>query len=643
MKRVSDDDIYAGSGSQFKRPYSSSRGDSYGQTQVPGGGGGGGGSVGGGAITSQKLGHNEAISFVNKIKKRFQSDEHVYKSFLDIINMYRKKHKDMGEVYSEVTTLFKDHRDLLLGHNTFLPKGYEITLDEDEAPPKKTVEFEEAMSFLNKIKKRFQSDEHVYISFLDMMIMYRREHKDMGEAYSEVATLFKDHRDLLEEFTRFLPDSSAAPSTQHAPDARNSLQRFSERSSMAPMMRQMQVDKTQGYRRKRLPSHDRERDLSVENPEMDDEKRMMNMHKKRRKRESKDKRINRDQDEREPDHTNAQQFLEKNKSVKKAEGFGLASDFSSKEDKDTLKNMYSQAISFSEKVKEKLNSADDYQAFLKCLHIFFTGGIINRNELQNLVTDLLGKHPDLMKEFNDFLERCENIDRFLAGVMSKKSLRSSKLEDKDKDKDKDKEQKREMDGAKEKERYREKKYMGKSIQELDLSDCKRCTPSYRLLPADYPIPTASQRSELGAQVLNDHWVSVSSGSEDYSFEHMCRNQYEESLFRCEDDRFELDMLLESVSSAAKRAEELYNNMNENKINMETLNRIEDYFTVQNLRCIERLYGNHGLDVIDILRKNPTRALPVILTRLKQKQEEWSRCRSDFNKVWAEIYSKIHLK
>jgi len=52
----------------------------------------------------------------------------------------------------------------------------------------------------------------------------------------------------------------------------------------------------------------------------------------------------------------------------------------------------------------------------------------------------------------------------------------------------------------------------------------------------YPIPSASQRSELGAQVLNDHWVSVTSGSEDYSFKHMRRNQFEESLFRCEDDR-----------------------------------------------------------------------------------------------------------
>ncbi|RRT65983.1 hypothetical protein B296_00010952 [Ensete ventricosum] len=63
----------------------------------------------------------------------------------------------------------------------------------------------------------------------------------------------------------------------------------------------------------------------------------------------------------------------------------------------------------------------------------------------------------------------------------------------------------------------------------------------------------------------------------------------------------------------------------------------------NLRCIERLYGDHGLDVMDVLQKNASLALPVILTRLKQKQEEWFRCRSDFNKVWAEIYAKNYHK
>lgn len=49
--------------------------------------------------------------------------------------------------------------------------------------------------------------------------------------------------------------------------------------------------------------------------------------------------------------------------------------------------------------------------------------------------------------------------------------------------------------------------------------------------------------EIGSQVLNDHWVSVTSGSEDYSFKHMRKNQYEESLFKCEDDRLVINVYL----------------------------------------------------------------------------------------------------
>ena len=46
-----------------------------------------------------------------------------------------------------VKELFKGNRDLILGFNNFLPKGYEIKLDE-----KKPVEFDEAINFVNKIK-----------------------------------------------------------------------------------------------------------------------------------------------------------------------------------------------------------------------------------------------------------------------------------------------------------------------------------------------------------------------------------------------------------------------------------------------------------------------------------------------------------
>lgn len=51
--------------------------------------------------------------------------------------------------------LFKGHNNLIFGFNTFLPKGYEITvIEEEDAPPKRSIEFEEAISFVNKIKAR---------------------------------------------------------------------------------------------------------------------------------------------------------------------------------------------------------------------------------------------------------------------------------------------------------------------------------------------------------------------------------------------------------------------------------------------------------------------------------------------------------
>lgn len=50
-----------------------------------------------------------------------------------------------------------------------------------------------------------------------------------------------------------------------------------------------------------------------------------------------------------------------------------------------------------------------------------------------------------------------------------------------------------------------------------------------------------------------------------------------------------------------------------------------------------------MEVLDTLRRNPGVSLPIILTRLKQKLEEWAQCRVDYNKVWAELYSKNHFK
>lgn len=49
-----------------------------------------------------------------------------------------------------------------------------------------------------------------------------------------------------------------------------------------------------------------------------------------------------------------------------------------------LAGVYGQEFAFCEKVKEKLRNTDDYQEFLKCLHIY-SKEIITRSELQCLV------------------------------------------------------------------------------------------------------------------------------------------------------------------------------------------------------------------------------------------------------------------
>ncbi|KAG2321569.1 hypothetical protein Bca52824_014782 [Brassica carinata] len=605
--------------------------------------------VGGGS--AQKLTTNDALAYLKAVKDKFQDKREKYDEFLEVMKDFKAQRVDTSGVILRVKELFKGNRELILGFNTFLPKGFEITLlpeEDDQPPPKKPVEFEEAISFVNKIKTRFQGDDRVYKSFLDILNMYRKENKSITEVYQEVAILFRDHHDLLVEFTHFLPDTSGTASTN---DPAKMSVRDRGIKSLPTMRDSDKKDRT-------------DRDLKAEHMDMDHERSLVKESKEdvRRIDKKSDYMDGRDRkgdgiDNRGLGHdSQKEQFLLSKKKLPlrddgspgvsnhAREGDKFRGDIATSSTYDDKGHV--QELAFVDRVKARLKISE-YQEFLRCLNLF-SKEIISQPELQSLVGDLIGVYPDLIEAFRVFLVQCEKNDGLLSGIVTKKSLWSdgkvpqpTKSQDKDTDREREKvERFRERDREKERlEKAAASQKWAKPINELDLSNCEQCTPSYRLLPKNYPIPIASQKMEIGSQVLNDHWVSVTSGSEDYSFKHMRKNQYEESLFRCEDDRFELDMLLESVNSATNRVEELLAKITSNELKTDTSFCIEDHLTALNIRCIERLYGDHGLDVLDLLKKNAYLALPVILTRLKQKQEEWIRCRSDFNKVWADIYTK----
>jgi paired amphipathic helix protein Sin3a len=53
--------------------------------------------------------------------------------------------------------------------------------------------------------------------------------------------------------------------------------------------------------------------------------------------------------------------------------------------------------------------------------------------------------------------------------------------------------------------------------------------------------------------------------------------------------------------------------------------------------IKKIYDNErGLEVIEALHNNPAIAVPVVLKRLKQKDEEWKRSQVCFFRVYFQF-------
>lgn len=144
-------------------------------------------------------------------------------------------------------------------------------------------------------------------------------------------------------------------------------------------------------------------------------------------------------------------------------------------------------------------------------------------------------------------------------------------------------------------------------------------------------------------MLNDVWVSVPTGSEDFTFKNMRKNQYEEVLFKCEDERYELDLVVELNCSAIRALEKF--TLEFEKLSEEEANnyKIKTPLDILHVRSIERLYGEKGAEIIEGLYANPVVAIPVILNRLKQKDQEWTNSRREWNKVWHEVTEKNYYK
>mmetsp|Transcript_6575 Transcript_6575/g.13303 ORF Transcript_6575/g.13303 Transcript_6575/m.13303 type:complete len:1590 (+) Transcript_6575:983-5752(+) len=616
------------------------------------------------AAGQKQLGVEDALAYLDKVKQQFQDKPEVYNQFLEIMKNFKSQTIDTPGVIQHVCELFKGHDNLILGFNTFLPPGFKIEIPGRGAPgmaggvmlpggmqlggaaaagvpnlgsgpvmvsgpgatpvpataagaaaaaatagggsgtgnaagngraknarggaraggaggrnagnasgptaaaavaapaaaPKvmpahairpaatpavdvkppagvpmvvddnagnaaaqgQPVEFDHAINYVTKIKKRFSEETDTYKSFLDILHSYQNEQRSIKEVLEQVSNLFKDHPDLLKEFTYFLPDavreSAKSELVRRAAKAQKASQRAKEKNSRRK-------------EKKGLPSTDSDQD-EMRVPQLE-------------------------------------------------------------------RNLLG-------RIKAALGTRELWGEFLKCLDLF-AQELISRAELISLVSDILGERADLLEEF----------DRLLAS----RGATDDPVES---------------------------AWFSMPLADIDFDNCRSCTPSYRGLPAAFPKAPCSERTALCRSVLNDTWVSVPFGSEDAGSKGFRRSPNEDALFRAEDDHYEVDLVIDSNLAAIRALEPLAQEIKslglQHGDSTKFRYRLEKRsLSVIHLKAIARIYGDHGTEILELLRRNPAGAIPVILRRLKEKHEEWCRDRLELSKQWREQMERNYLK
>ncbi|XP_063370745.1 paired amphipathic helix protein Sin3b [Cydia amplana] len=693
----------------------------------------------------QRLKVEDALSYLDLVKYKFNTQPQVYNDFLDIMKEFKSQTIDTPGVITRVSNLFKGHPELIVGFNTFLPPGYKIEVQSNgqvsvsmpsptglgggvllgvggpgvgpqpahhppaqlvhllpvaqsvsnaivhnlsvsatpantlhhisqahqqieaaihhapgtvappagsgphaaPAPPGQPVEFNHAIEYVNKIKSRFSRQPDKYKRFLEILHAYQRGHRDVKEpqakqqteqeVYSQVAKLFENQDDLLAEFGQFLPDAKAVTKPHYPPHPRTPplmppQQRPEpepERFLPAPAPSPPHAAPPQ-HLLPQVPKHTSTVSSSAPPPQ----------HLKRS-----------------PSFTSSTQMPVGLPPPKKSRLSSLTGimvrDVSYAE---AAKYGTQQEYNFFDRARRALRSQEVYDNFLRCL-LLFTNEIISSSELVSVTSPFLCRHPELHKWLQDFVGPVSPPSTPTQPTpgynnsygMSSNSLLGFERERLDRERSLDNKASVRYEpigplGA----QLRHDRPQGDAALDIDLSTCKRLGTSYCALPREAAARRCSGRTPLCKEVLNDTWVSFPTWSEDSTFVTSRKTQYEEYIYRCEDERFELDVVIETNAATIRVLEGVQKKLSRMTAEDAAKYRLDDglggHSATIHQRALRRIYGEKvAVDIIAGLKKNPVVAVPVVLRRLKAKEEEWREAQKGFNKQWREQNEKYYLK
>lgn len=524
------------------------------------------------------------------------------------------------------------------------------------ADPNPPIEFDHAINYVTTIKRRFSSDPDTYKKFLEILHTYQKEQRGIKDVLDEVSLLFADHPDLLKDFTYFLPDAvqeqaklQLAKAVRDAENRRDMmlLKLSEERKSMsapkpnpptmrveppAPMYQEPLTQTSPQQKPALIPfgatearSEEREREIcrsAIYGVVSFDPVRPPRKH----------------------ECTPAQA----------ASKFGRPSSVPEAIIQPTTKE-----FAFFERAKEHLNRRElfpqvavggrrhtPWSEFLKCLHLF-GAGVLQKKDLLNLLPQLFRNghapktgtspgplnHQDIADSANMLLKEFEEL------LVSRGPYARQQIALKNKS-----------------------KYGAITTKEWDPILCDEISPSYRTFPSDYPYEefyTHAGQTEDDAAVLNSTVVCVRNerrvtatkmrlldSLEEYNGVSVRKNIYEEALVKAEEERYEVDMIIETNASAIKQIEPYAEEVSLLRENEEKegqpIGRLHyelrpNSLHSSHLNAIARLYGEQGDEVLHHLIRNPVATLPIIFKRLKDKDMEWRMVKSELSKHWRTVY------
>src|SRR4051812_46609225 len=103
------------------------------------------------------------------------------------------------------------------------------------------------------------------------------------------------------------------------------------------------------------------------------------------------------------------------------------------------------------------------------------------------------------------------------------------------------------------------------------------------------------------------------------------------------------MLIEQNSSAIRVLEPLNDQISSMPSEQAKRVRLPDHMDILHIRAIARVYGEQGYEMVELLNKSPHLAVPIILTRLRQKDVEWRKVRNEMKSPWRKIQEQNYTR